>query len=135
MNSIIKQWNDFKNLWSLQIDKTSSFYNFDNFILNELKLFEKKNENKVKKIFINNKIIGNIFYRNDILYIYESPFCIIIREKQFPIGLILESIILAIIKFIENNSSSNISIIKSYNDNNLQEEEEEEEEEKEEKEL
>ena len=136
--NIIQQWNDFKTTWYQKLDKSELhlFYEFDNFITTKLQNFEKKNRNNtsvVKRIYIFNKPVNKISFKNGILYIYESPFHIIVKEKKSPCALFLENIILSIIKFIENNSVSTIKIIKlrNYNEEGKEEEEEEEEEEKE----
>ena len=131
MDLIIQQWDGFKHTWSQKIDKSHSFLfnEFDNFILNELKQFEKNNT--VKKILIFNKPVKNIFYKNNTLYIYESPFYMIFKEKRFPSALLIETILQLVQKFIENNSLYTVKIIKSLINNNLKEEEEEEKEEEE----
>lgn len=117
MNQIQYDWNVFKETWLSKINKSYLFYNFDNFITDTLKSFEKNREysTKITMIKIFNYPIRSILFRNNILYIYESPFDIFINKFSYPVGLFLENIIESIIKFIENNSSSNIKILRYKN--------------------
>ena len=138
MLNIKQQWDNFKITWSEKIDKSNAhlFYNFENFIINDLQKFEKRNNNNeiiLKEILLLNKPVNSPFIKANTLYIYESSFYMILGEKRYPSALFIENVLSSIIKFIENNSSSTIKITRLYNHNLEDKEEEKEEEEEEEK--
>ena len=129
MNSILQQWNILKDTWSNKIDKSQSnlFYDFNDFIVNELPFFDKRNHKYiVKKICISNLRVDKISFKNETLYIYDSPFYVTIAGKKYPSGLILKIFLSNVIKYIENNSLSSIKIVTSKFNNDEEEEEKEE---------
>ena len=133
MNTILQDWDIFKNTWSKKIDKTESylFEDFDNFILNELQYYggEKKNV-VVKKICILSNSVRNILYKKNVLtlYIHASPFHIILDGIKYPSAFLLENFLFSVLRFIEKNNKIIKTIrLYNFNDNNLEEEEKEKE--------
>ena len=126
MNLVKDQWKDFNKAWSEKIDKSHLYYKFNEFILCTLPVFE-ENGSEIKEIVIKNNKIDSTIIKNNKLTIYQSPFYMKINENKYPVALLVENIILSIIKYIENNSSSTIKMTKSYNNNEEEEEEENEE--------
>ena len=126
-----KQWEIFKNTWTDIIEKKQSnlFRAFDSYINSEI-WKDKDYVNKIETILVINKKVDAITLKDKTLYVYQSPFYILINNNQlFPSGFIMENIITCLIKSIVNKSSSTINIIRDYHHHHYHDEEEEEEEE------
>ena len=109
--------------------QSNLFRAFDSYITSEI-WKDKEYVNRIETILVINKKVDAITLKDKTLYVYQSPFYILINNNQiFPSGFIMEKIIICLIKSIVDKSSSTINIIKDYHHHHHDEEEEEEEEE------
>lgn len=112
MNSLLYNWNLFKETWCHKIDKSNLYFEFENFM--NIKLTDKEYCNKIKNILVSNRCVKKIELINNNLYIYQSPFNMIINDKPYPSGLFMEEIISTLIKYIEKTSSSPVKVTTCY---------------------
>ena len=126
-----KQWETFKNTWKHIVEKNQSdlFYAFDFYITSEI-WKDNNYVNNIETIWVINKNMDKITLKNKTLYVYESPFYVLIDNKTYPSGLLMENIITFLIKSIVNKSSSTINVVKDSR-RHIEEEREEEEEDEE----
>ena len=121
-DTLLYEWNLFKDSWSKTIVKDYLFHQFDNYLLSNVW----KQETYLKdidKILINNTCVNSIKIKKNVMFIYESPFYIKLNNyypnRYIPAGLLIENIISIFLKFIVNNSKiSATNIINDYYNNN-----------------
>ena len=108
-----KQWKTFKNTWKHIVEKNQSdlFYAFDFYITSEI-WKDNNYVNNIETIWVIDKSMDKITLKNKTLYVYESPFYVLIDNKTYPSGLLMENIIMLLRKSIVNKSSSTINVVK-----------------------